>query len=162
MERWHREAEKEGATKAQYRLGVRLSRGLGVERNEAEAIRWLTRAAEDGHAGAQHHLGQMLAEGRGVLGEARWRCAGIVWPPSTEMPVRSVKWTMYLQGIGVAQDEAEALQWFQQAAEKEDALGYYLLGQLHATENGSHMDLAKARRCFERAAQGRGSCRRTI
>ncbi|MBL7645466.1 MAG: SEL1-like repeat protein [Candidatus Hydrogenedentes bacterium] len=154
VERWHREAEKEGATKAQYRLGVRYEQGLGVERNEAEAIRWLTRAAEDGHAGAQHHLGQMHAEGRGVLQDfgmaLRWyRMAALHGNARAECEIGK----MYLQGIGVAQDEGEALQWFGQAAEKEDALGYYLLGQLHATENGAHMDLARARRCFERAAK---------
>jgi len=154
VERWHREAEKEGATKAQYRLGVRYERGLGVERNEAEAIRWLTRAADDGHAGAQQHLGQMYAEGRGVVQDygmaMRWyRMAALHGNASAECEIGK----MYLQGIGVAQDESEAAQWFQQAAEKDNALAYFLLGQLHAAEDGAHKDLAKARRCFERAAK---------
>lgn len=154
VERWHREAEKEGAAQAQYRLGVRYERGLGVEPDEAEAIRWLTRAADQGHAGAQRHVGQMYAEGRGVpldiAAGLRWyRRAAEQGDTMAECEIGS----RYLQGSGVEPDEAEALQWYQRAANKDDAQAYYLLGRVYAKEGGAHNDPVKAARCFERSAK---------
>ncbi|UZR30980.1 tetratricopeptide repeat protein [Methylococcus mesophilus] len=51
---------------AQFELGRLCMEGLGVERNDAEAVDWFRLAAERGHADAQFHLGLMYEQGRGV------------------------------------------------------------------------------------------------
>ncbi len=45
-------AERGGA-EAQYNLGFMYEHGLGVSRDEAEAVTWYRKAAEQGHAAAQ-------------------------------------------------------------------------------------------------------------
>ena len=45
----YREAALLGSIPAQYKLSVCYSAGIGVERNEAEALAWCTKAAEQGH-----------------------------------------------------------------------------------------------------------------
>ena len=55
-----------GNARAQFNLGVMHTRGLGVSRDDAEAVKWYHRAAEQGDAGAQYSLGVMYAEGKGV------------------------------------------------------------------------------------------------
>ena len=56
----------QGFATAQYHLGIINSAGLGVTRDEAEAVRLYRLAAEQGLAGAQVSLGIMNARGRGV------------------------------------------------------------------------------------------------
>ena len=55
-----------GYAEAQYRLALGYSYGLGVERNDAEAVKWYRKAAEQGIAEAQFKLGVCYADGRGV------------------------------------------------------------------------------------------------
>ncbi|HIJ79058.1 MAG: hypothetical protein OEY01_08575 [Desulfobulbaceae bacterium] len=45
-------AAQAGHAEAQYRLGVMLRQGDGVDRNEQEAVKWLEMAAKQGHKGA--------------------------------------------------------------------------------------------------------------
>ena len=60
------EAAEQGDAQAQYRLGRAYARGLGVERNNEEALKWLRKAAEKGDADAQFTLGGMYIKGQGV------------------------------------------------------------------------------------------------
>jgi len=41
-------------------------KGLGLQQNDAEAVKWFRKAANQGLCGAQHSLGIMYEEGRGV------------------------------------------------------------------------------------------------
>lgn len=49
-------AAKQGNAEAQYRLGVMYSRGVGVRKDTAEAMKWYRRAASRGHAKARENL----------------------------------------------------------------------------------------------------------
>ena len=51
---------------AQFNLGLKYAKGLGVARDYAEALRWFLMAAEQGHAKAQYNLGLMYWQGQGV------------------------------------------------------------------------------------------------
>ena len=64
--KWHRWAAEQGHAQAQYNLGERYARGMGVPQNFAEAVKWFRRAAEQGHAWAQYELGVMYRKGEGV------------------------------------------------------------------------------------------------
>ena len=62
---WFEQAAASGDLVAAFNLGLCLTKGVGVERNEKHAAILLQRAAE-GVAEAQYMYGRMLAEGRGV------------------------------------------------------------------------------------------------
>lgn len=54
-----RRAAEQGLTPAQYRYGLMLQRGEGVDANPAEARDWIVQAAEAGHVRAMHMAGSM-------------------------------------------------------------------------------------------------------
>jgi TPR repeat protein len=59
-------AADQGTAIAQHNLGVKYSKGEGVPKDYAEAVRWYRKAADQGNAGAQHNLGLMYYNGQGV------------------------------------------------------------------------------------------------
>ena len=58
-------AEK-GDADAQFVLGTMYAAGLGVAKDEVEAVKWYRKAADQGHADAQFNLGLMYDDGTGV------------------------------------------------------------------------------------------------
>lgn len=61
-----RQAAEQGDTKAQFNLGVSYDNGLGVPKDDQQAIAWYRKAAEQGDAKAQYMLGSSYAYGVGV------------------------------------------------------------------------------------------------
>lgn len=55
-----------GDAASQTNLGLMYSKGLGVARNEAEAVKWYSLAANQGQAVAQNNLGAMYLSGSGA------------------------------------------------------------------------------------------------
>ncbi len=115
------EAAEQGNAEAQYSLGSRYASGLGVEKDDAEAVRWYRLAAEQGHAVAQYSLGLHYALGQGVEEDysesARWiRRAAEQGHAGAQFLLGST----YENGRGVEPDFSEALRWYRLAAEKGD------------------------------------------
>ena len=111
------ERAQQGDRLAQYALGERYDRGLGVPRDTEEAIRWYRAAAEQRHATAQFSLGTMYAEGEGVQQDAeeaiRWyRAAAEQGHGHAQNNLAD----MYSGGKGVSQDYVLAYLWFTLAA----------------------------------------------
>lgn len=52
---------------AQFQVGVMFERGLGINKNEAEAAGWYEKSGKQGYVDAQYNIGIMYASGRGVL-----------------------------------------------------------------------------------------------
>ena len=46
----------------QFLLGVAYANGVGVAKDEAEAVKWYRKAAEQNHAQAQYNLGVCYAQ----------------------------------------------------------------------------------------------------
>ncbi|MCH8921990.1 MAG: sel1 repeat family protein, partial [Planctomycetes bacterium] len=65
LREWKAVAE-EGLGVAEYWVGIMYAQGLGVDRDDAEAVKWYRLAAEQGYAEAQFGLGLMYDGGRGV------------------------------------------------------------------------------------------------
>ena len=61
-----RASAEKGDAKAQFRLALTYSRGLGIKENDSEALKWYQRAADQGYARAQYNLGMMYYFGKGV------------------------------------------------------------------------------------------------
>ena len=55
-----------GDVGAQFTLGEMHSRGQGVPKNDADALKWYRMAADQGHAGAQNNVGISYTLGKGV------------------------------------------------------------------------------------------------
>ena len=65
IERLQKTAEQ-GDAEGQFKLGYRYHVGLGVAKDESEAVLWYRKAADQGHVGAQVSLGNMYTSGDGV------------------------------------------------------------------------------------------------
>ncbi len=65
---------------------------------------------------------------------------------------------MYVAGLGVSQDDVEAVRWFQQAAEQGHSLAQHNLGAMYAQGRGVPQDDAEAVRWYRQAA-GQGLAR---
>ena len=112
---WFRKAAAQGNADAQYNLGFLFENGLGVKRDLAEAAIWYQRAGEKGHVLAQNELGLICFSFRKDYAEAaQWfrRAA----EQGSALAENSLG-VLYLQGLGVKQDNNEAFNWFQQSAE---------------------------------------------
>ena len=118
----------------QSQMAVRLSRGVGVERDVAASLAMLEESARSGHAPAQMALASAYL--RGIDGAEPDREKAAHWygvaakagVPEAQAPYAS----MLVGGIGVPQDEKMALELFEAAAERGDPAAEYSLGVLYA------------------------------
>lgn len=108
-----------GDAPAQLFLGVRYFNGLGVVKDEVEAVKWCRKAAEQGNAEAQFNLGVMYDNGQGVVKDqveaAKW------YRKAAEQGYAEAQYNLgvlYANGWGVAKDQVEAYAWFNLAALK--------------------------------------------
>lgn len=59
-------AAKVGHIGSQYNVGIMYEQGIGVTKNEKEAIIWYGKAAAQGNAAAQFNLGVLYENGKGT------------------------------------------------------------------------------------------------
>ena len=163
-----------GDAEAQFELGVDYRWGLGVKRDEAEAMRWYRKAADQGLAKAQYNLAIAYDGGIGVKEDTteavRWyRKAAEQGHLKAQFDLgmkqngaETVRWLSkaaeqgliraqtnlghaYLHGSsGVERDAAEAMRWFRKAADQGDTDAQYNLSLAYAQGNGVEKDAAEA------------------
>jgi len=61
-----RASAEQGDAEAQYRLASLYDNGIGVKKDDTEALKWYRQAADQGYASAQYNLGMMYYFGKGV------------------------------------------------------------------------------------------------
>lgn len=136
---------------AQNNLGVAYANGLGVAKNDAEAMKWfrkaaekeyeyragpayddtagaakwLRKAAEQGNIFAAYYLGRIYTEGGEGVAENKAKAA-IWFRKAAEQGYVDAQFQlgeMYYSGEGVAKNHAEAAKWYRKAAKQghEDA-----------------------------------------
>ena len=59
-------AAKDGHVDSQYNVALMYERGIGVEKDEKEAVAWYEKSARQGNAAAQFNLGVLYENGRGT------------------------------------------------------------------------------------------------
>lgn len=59
-------AAKEGHLNSQYNLALMYENGIGVKKNEKEALAWYTKASIAGSSAAQYNLGVLYENGKGT------------------------------------------------------------------------------------------------
>jgi TPR repeat protein len=109
-----------GDAVAQTRIGWLHQKGLGVPKNDKEAIKWYRLAAAQGNDSAQSNLGKMYQTGEGVpldYHEAiKWsRLAADQGNTRGETNLG----TMYANGQGVPRDYDQAVKLFRLAAQRD-------------------------------------------
>jgi TPR repeat protein len=72
-----------GDPEAQYQLGLAYDLGLGVDKNEYEAMRWYRLAANSGHTGAQNNLAYLCETGpdglKDITEAVKWYRRGAIY-----------------------------------------------------------------------------------
>ena len=81
------EAAQEKHADAMYMRGVQLEYGLGVDQDEAAAVKLFLLAGQAGHSDALYHAGLMFAYGRGVHQD--FTRAGVLFQAAVGAPVRA-------------------------------------------------------------------------
>ncbi len=59
-------AAKEGHADSQFNVGLMYEKGIGIGKNEKDAVLWYSKAASQGNASAQFNLGVLYEHGRGT------------------------------------------------------------------------------------------------
>ena len=171
-----KEAEQ-GNAHAQLLLGTMYEKGIGVAKDEAEAVEWYREAAEQGSADAQSILGLMYSYGRGVTKDEaeamRWWREGaqsrlrefanaptnapfkfggfegkIKAAESGNKSAQHSVGMMYLTGSGVTQSDVEAVYWLTEAGAEQALAILYEEGR-----GGLPKDNAEAMRLYRKTAE---------
>ena len=139
---------------AQFHLGQRLARGVGTDKDDAQAAHWFQLAADAGHAEAQRYFAFALLNGRGVAkneaeGVRRLRMAA----EAGDVPAQRQMGYHYATGSGVPKNEEEGVRWFSLAADHGDRFAQYNLGFAFANGRGIAVDAVQALQWYLRAAE---------
>ncbi len=138
---------------AQFTLGQRYARGLGVSKNDKAAVHWFTLAAEKGYVEAQRYLAFEYLNGRGV---DKNEAEGIRWlrkaADAGDAPSQRQLGYHYATGSSLASDASEGTRWFRLSAEQGDYLAQYNLALAYANGRGVPIDPKEALRWYILAA----------
>ena len=146
--KWYRKAAEQGNAVAQCNLGICYERGNGVRRDKVEAVKWYRKAAEQGNASAQYNLGICYSDGD-VVAKHPTPVDAIM-----SLPDPIINLGLSKLGIGSGhKDAAEAVKWFQKAAEQGNADAQNKLGCCYEEGSGVKKDLAEAVKWYRKAAE---------
>jgi eukaryotic-like serine/threonine-protein kinase len=143
-----------GDREAQFTLGWLFEKGLGVPRDDKQAVLTYQQAAQQGQVNAQLRLGAMYETGRGVERSDEqafywYRKAGEQGNPEAENDVG----LMYLTGTGTKQSDFDAAVWFSKAADRNNAKALKNLGDMYYLGRGVHRDEQEAFQRYQQAAE---------
>lgn len=158
--RWYRAAAQNDVVEAQFRLGVMLAAGTGVEQDAGAALGWFGRAADQGHAGAQFRLGECYEQSLGTTPDGaaarRWY-ATAGRQGHREAQFRAGR--MFYGAEGGPRDLAAALEMFtaatttEYAADRPHAMALFYLAGMHYNGEGTPRDFGAALKAFRRAGE---------
>jgi len=143
----------QGDVGAQYALGTRYIKGIGVSRDYKQAVKWYRKAAKQGAAEAQYVLGRMNLNGDGTPKNGK-QAAKWFRKAAEQGHVRAQHklGAMYVIGYGVPQHYKKAVKWLRKASEKGHPLAQYNLGDLYAFGNGVPLNNVTAHMLFNISA----------
>ena len=150
-----RDLAAKGSAAAQALLGQMLLDGFGGPADPIEALGWFRRAADEGEPMALNMVGRCFENGWGVTADI---AAAADW--YRRAAERGGDWGMYnyatrlMLGDAGPVDRPGALAWFRKAAALGHAKSINVLGGFYEDGWEVERDLAKARDCYQRAADG--------
>jgi hypothetical protein len=120
-----------GDATAACRLGVMFGEGNGVAKDPEKSREWFTRAAAHNHAPSQCILGGLAREaGKFDEAAAWWRKAAEKGNARAQLSLA----VLLSQGKGVAKDDAAAVTWARQAAERNEPIAAVFLGKFSGSD----------------------------
>lgn len=141
----YRSLAGQGNADAQSALGNMYLKGLGVSKDERQAVKWFRRAAALGQAGAQFNLGQLYLKGVGVdpdlQAAARWYSRAA---EQGHVQAQFVLAVLYKIGAGVPANAQRAAFWYERAALQGHAEAQSQLGMVYAEGRGRPRDAVAA------------------
>jgi TPR repeat protein len=162
--KWYRKAADLGNAAAQNNLGIMYRGGLGVEKNKEEAVKWYHMAARQGNANAMFNIGAayydgeveratelaayewfVIAEeaGSSTAHDAVTRTAAELGAPFTRDALIEIA-QMYEKGTDIPQNYAQAIKWYNRAAESGNASAKVQLASMYINATGAPKDYARA------------------
>ena len=125
-------AEKDYAP-AQSNVGMMYAEGIGVAKDEQQAVYWWRKAAKEGDTKAIYNLALMYSDGKGVAKDDQQ--AAYWYQKAAYFGYEFAQYNlgvMYAKGTGVPQDDKQAAYWYRKAANKGNAIAQYNLGVMYA------------------------------
>lgn len=143
---------KLGDVKAQALLGEIYSQGLGVPVDVDEAARWFEAAAKGGDRAAQFEFAMLLLAGTGVARDEQRALELLKDAADAKLPLAEFNYAQLLVRTSPTSGFAEALPYFESAADAGIADAQYAMSQLLASGQGTEKDEVAARTWLRRAA----------
>jgi TPR repeat protein len=151
---WYQKAVEQGYARAQSNLGYCYRNGIGVEKDEKEAVRLFRLAVEQGYARAQTNLGYCYRNG---IGEEKDEKEAVrLYRLAAEQGYARAQTHLgycYRNGIGVEKDKKEAVRLYRLAAEQGNAVAQTHLGYCYRNGIGVEKDKKEAVRLYRLAAE---------
>ena len=151
---WLRLAASQGHVKAQYNLGVRYHKGLGVKQNYRKAFHFYELAAKQGLDRAQRNLAFLYREGLGV--EQDYKKAHYFYQLAAQqgdVMAQGELGFLYQNGLGVEKDYKKAFDFYRQAAKQGYFPAQYYIGLMYHEGLGVEKDYKKAFDFYQQAAE---------
>ena len=137
-----KKAAEQGVVDAQYDLGLAYLKGRsGIEQELLLAVVWFNEAAEQGHEGAREELAAIIPEIRAKAEKDNSQYS------------QHLLAECYFYGMGVDEDEKEAVKLYRMAAERDYAPAQFRLGQCYEEGTGVEKDMEKALEWYRKAAE---------
>ena len=156
-ERLHSAEKRLGTTdtKIMLALGLAYSDGIGVERNDSEAMAWLERAAKGGEAVAQFRMATRYEHGIGVAIDTD-HAIRLYTDAANQGHVKAMNnlGVFYLNDVAGGQSFEQALHWFHMAAERGLTDAQFNLGVMYERGLGVEASLAESYKWYAMAEAG--------
>jgi TPR repeat protein len=142
-----------GNAQAMFRLGWMSAAGVGMARDEAEAVRWYRRGADAGNANAESALAIALLDGRGVTADPQ-EGLRLLRSAAAKNHVEAMfrLGHILVSGKMAEKDEVEAARLFTRAAGSGHTPSMVELGQMYSNGTGMQADPSRAALWFKQAA----------
>lgn len=156
--KWFQLAANQGLAKAQLSVGYAYHNGLGVKKDQVQAVHWYALAAAQGDSTAEFNLGMCYHHGEVLQSDdtEKNRAAAIKWFSLA----LSHGHESAANGLGLvyehssSPDYEEAFRWYSKGAELGDAEAAYNACRLTAQGLGAPSDYAQALELCSQAANG--------
>lgn len=159
-----RDQAEKGSPQAQAELGWAYDNGIGVPRDQAEAVKWYQKAAMQDHRIAQYNLATSYCFGHGV---PRDYVEAVKWYQKAadqgHMNAMNSLAARYELGEGIQKDMDKALELYRKAADLGSYSAQYNLGLCYEYSKGVTQDWDEAARWYCKAAeQGHAKAQKKI
>ena len=150
---WTQKAAAQGNPEAQGDLGYMYHDGLGVTKDDAQAIAWLQKAVNQDNAEAENSLGTLYASGSGVPKDYAKAISLFQKAAKNEYSLAPGNLgDMYYFGRGISKDYYQAFNWYQKGANLGDPYSEYALAYSYEKGQGVTQNDEEALLWYEKAA----------